>query len=194
MEWACVWSLTEDKWAAKCFVLPSTGRCFSSPARCCQLRVPSTSSVTRRPGIAKMAKQLAQAYSRNEKTKESCSTLTAAEHPCPSFLMNMLLLTWVFPRARAPFELCLLDSSQLLLLWLSEIQLPLCPGSERSYVSIHYLVIIIKSQQELACGEIMEPAEGKWNWLEKIRESICSYRKSTKENLGTKSLTYTQRP
>lgn len=87
----------------------------------------------------------------------------------PACLMSMLLLTWVFPRARAPFELCLLDSSQLLLLWLSEIQLPLCPGSESWYVSIQSWVIIIKSQQDSACGEIMKPTDGEGIWLKKIR-------------------------
>lgn len=51
--------------------------------------------------------------------------------PALASLMSMLLLTWVFPRARAPFELCLLDSSRLLLLWPSETRLLPCPGSER---------------------------------------------------------------
>lgn len=58
------------------------------------------------------------------------------ESPAPACFMSLLLLTWVFPRAQAPFELCLLDSSQLLRLWPSETQLPPCPGSEREYVSI----------------------------------------------------------
>lgn len=93
--------------------------------------------------------------------------------PLHSFLMSPLPLTWVFPRAPAPFVLCLLDSSQLLLLSLSETQLPLSPASGRSYISIHYWVIIIKSQQELACGEIMQPDEDEGNWLKKIRESLC---------------------
>lgn len=68
-----------------------------------------------------------------------------AESPAPACFMSLLLLTWVFPRAQAPFELCLLDSSQLLLLWPSETQLPPCPGSETEYVSIQSWVIITNS-------------------------------------------------
>lgn len=96
---------------------------------------------------------------------------SSAECSCPSMFndFNELLLTWVFLRAQAPFELCLLDSSQLLLLWPSETQLPPCPGSETEYVSMQSWVIITNSQQDLSCGEMMEPTEGKGNWLRKIR-------------------------
>lgn len=79
-----------------------------------------------------------------------CPSPSPAECPCPpACLMSVLLLTWVSPRAQAPFELCLLDSSQLLLLWPSEIQLPPCPGSERECISIQSWVIITNSEQDL---------------------------------------------
>lgn len=118
-----------------------------------------------------------------------CLSPFPAECPCPAYLMSMLLLTWVFPRAQAPFELCLLDSSRLLLLWPSEARLPPCPGSDREYISTQSWVIITNSQQDSSCGKTMEPIEGKGNWLRKIRWSLKLKRKH-KEKSRRKLLTY----
>lgn len=74
----------------------------------------------RQPGNAQVGQMACSRLQQERKARRGART-PALPHlllkaPDPACLMSMLLLTWVFPRAQAPFELFLLDSSQLLLL------------------------------------------------------------------------------
>lgn len=177
MEWSHVWIAAEGKCSAMQFIWASRGRHFSKPEGAAS----SSASHEAMHKLHNSCWRLQQEREENPGDQRGDvlqgGQVVALPHlllsaPAPACLMTMLLLTWVFPRAQAPFELFLLDSSQLLLLWPSETQLPPCPGSEREYVSIQSWVTITNSQQDLSCWEMMEPIEGKGNWLRKIRESL----------------------
>lgn len=171
-EWAHVWTILEDNgqiyfsFQKKAFQL--TWKVLPATTASSQPHHEGAQWCTSWPnGLLKVTAEKRRKTRRGARRPAlPCLLLNASASAC---LINMLLLTWVFPRAQAPFELCLLGSSLLLLLWLSETQLPLCPRSERRYVSIQSWVIIIKSQQDSSCGEIMKPDEGEGIWLKKIR-------------------------